>query len=408
MSYYIDPRLQKGIDLVKEGKKVNTGLTLINESCKSGTTKGKSYFEAASILRNGIPGMAPNIDLSRKFYDQAMFYFRNSKCDSMDYREMGDYYYYQLGTEDADINRALEYYELAEKDGDELAHDKAEEIRRLKAGGSASTAPVLTPETEVQEVTPIEEVVEVEVPAEAPVEEVEETVAEEPAEEKVEAVVTPAPVVSLDSKLYAEDDEDTKAVIDAEQILIKAIRLLDSDASTAQDKLDGVELARNAAEANSLRANVLMGYLYEGEHDIVEGDYDEAKKYYEKAIELGSATALFRLGLLHLEEEAEYYNVEKGHELIVLSARKGYAPALAYIGDAFRVKVDDERNLSLAYRYFALAGERGLGTAYHNMAEIDASRQDMGLSRMHEEMANARGYDPEKGFQEPLFTTIHA
>lgn len=387
MSYKIDKELQEGMDLLKEEKKIDSALKLINHSARKGTTKGKSFFEVARIIREGVPGLEANPEESRRYYDAAMNHFRHEPCDSMDYREMGDYYYYGLGTEAVNLNRALEYYDLASKDGDELAKQRADEIREGLEKGTATSAPSLSPETETHEAKPVE------------------TEPEEAVEENITPVVSP--VVSSEAQPVATDDKVINEEISADQMLIKAIRLLDSDASSEQDKRDGLELAKSAAEDGSLRANVLMGYIYEGENALVEGDYDQARKYYEEAIKLGSATALFRLGKLYLEPDSPFYDDEKGHQMIVESARKGYVFALTYLGDAFRIKVMDSKNLDLAYRYYSLAGERGLGLGYHNMAEIDASRQQTALAQEHEKLAADNGYDPEIGNQDPLFYSLH-
>jgi hypothetical protein len=80
----------------------------------------------------------------------------------------------------------------------------------------------------------------------------------------------------------------TKApTMDEDQLLIQAIRLMDNPASSLQDKMDGVELAKASSEEGSMRASVLMGFLYEGNNSLVEKDYSEAKKYYDLAISRG-------------------------------------------------------------------------------------------------------------------------
>ena len=54
-----------------------------------------------------------------------------------------------------------------------------------------------------------------------------------------------------------------------------------------------------------------------------------------------------------------------------------------------------------------MAGERGLGVSYHSMAEIDASRQQLELAKLHERLAVENGYDPNVGYQDPLFYSLH-
>lgn len=408
MSYKIDKELQEGMDLLKEEKKIDSALKLINHSARKGTTKGKSFFEVGRIIRTGVPGLEANPEESRRYYDAAMNHFRHEPCDSMDYREMGDYYYYGLGTDAVNLNRALEYYDMAAKDDDELALQRATEIRETMKRGSATSAPALSPEsalhedmivssTEKEETTPANAV------AEELVAEDKETVQET----VYEPQVTVSPVVSSESKPVVTDNKIVNEIISADQLLIRAIRLLDSDVSSEQDKLDGLELAKAAADEGSLRANILLGYIYEGENALVEGNYDLSRKYYETAISLGSATAMYRLGKLYLEPDSPFYDDQVGHKLIEDSARKGYVFALCAIGDAFRIKVVDPRNLDIAYRYYALAGERGLGLGFHNMAEIDASRQHIDLAHEHEKLAADNGYDPEIGNQDPLFYSLH-
>lgn len=381
MSYTIDKDLKAGMELVAGGEKIDKGLKLINKSARTGTTKGKSYFEVATIIHDGCPGLEANADEARRYYDAAMKHFDKDNADSLDNREMGDYYNYALGTEPADKMKALEYYDKAAVDGDEVAKERADEIRASMEKGTSEQAPALTPETQA---------------ATAPVEE------KKPAE-----TVVAAPVVTSQNQVATVTDKVIGEEIDKDQILIKVIHILDSVSASEQDKKDAVELAKAASDDGSVRAAVLVGYLYEGDNNLVGRDFDKAKEYYEKAIKEGSASALFRLGILYTDEETSYYNADKGHDLILQSAHKGYSWALAYLGDCFRVKVNDPHNLELAYRYYALAGERGLGLAYHNMAEIDASRQQLDLAKKHEKLAMDNGYDPQIGHQDPLFYSLH-
>jgi TPR repeat protein len=427
MSFKIDDGLKAGMELLKDGKKIDKALELINKSARKGTTKGKSFFEVGRVIREGVPGLQPNVEESRKYYDAALGHFYHESCDSMDHREMGDYFYYGLGTEPVNFNRALEYYDMAAKDGDEEAAQKAIEIRKAQAAGSSDNAPVLNPTTvaKVEEkpvASPAKEAVHVVVVAEVkpaevkpaevkPVEakpvEVKPAEAVKPAETPVVPAVVQAPAVTDNSKTIPVADAAVSEEIDADSLLLKAIRILDNPASSEPDKLDAVSLADIASEQGSLRAAVLMGYLHEGKNAVLKADFDSAKRYYDLAIERGSSSAEFRLGMLYTNAGTSFYNEDKGHSLILDSARNGYSYALNYLGDCFRAKVMDSRNLDVAYRYYALAGERGLGLAYHNMAEIDSSRQQLTLAKEHEQYANANGFDSTTGSQDPLYYSLH-
>ena len=476
-AYTIDKNLQAGMDLLAKGEKVDKALKLINKSARKGTTKGKSFFEVGKIIREGMTGLDASLTESKRYFDQAMVHFQKDQPnDSLDYLEMGDYYFYELGTEPANREKALEYYRLAlglgdetaaerikliESDQDAVSNDIETEADKIADENASSETEETVEETKddnvVVEETPAAEETEAddkvvvaanndveETPVaedttsteETPVTEdttsddkvvvaanndVEEDKASDESVESFTAIVPPLVVEQPTAEevqeeqtveLASQEDKEAQRVVEdmdeGDQLLIKAIRLLDSPASTESDKRKGVEYVKAASDLGVMRASVLLAYLYEGENSVVKRDLDAAKKYYEIAIARGSATAEYRLGLLYLSTEPTYNDEEKGHQLILSSARRGYPYALNYVGDSFRTKVSDPRNLDLAYRYYSLAGERGLGLSYHNMAEIDASRQEIQLAQLHEKYATDNGYDAELGTQAPLFTTIRA
>lgn len=392
MAYTMDKNLEAGIKLLQEGKHVDKALKLINTSCRKGTTKGKSYFEVGRIIREGAPGLEPNVDDSKKYYDAAVSHFFRETCDSMDNRELGDYFYYGLGTEPVDLERALEYYSLAAKAGDKEAESKANEI--LKSKGKE---PIVYTQPAVAVNT---------VPSEnknpnSNVDNNGNTLQRQP------NAVLMAPVVASATEPVKPVDEVVVDSVERDALLLKAIRMIDNPSSTMQERIDGIEIAKAASEEGSMRAAVLLGYLCEGNNPIVERNLDKAKDYYELAISRGSVSAEFRLGKLYLLNESKFADDEKGHQLIVDSARRGYAYALNYLGDCFREKVMDSRNLDLAYHYYAMAGSKGLGLAYHNMADIDASRQELDLAKKHEGYAVENGYDVRLGGQDPLYYSLH-
>lgn len=375
MSYTIDSDLKQGLQLVEEGKKVETGLKLINKSARVGTTKGKAYFAIATIIKEGRAGIVSNPEESKRYFDAAMEHFKSTKCDSLDHREMGEYYHYGLGSGNVDLNRALEYYDLAALEGDDIAKKRADEIRGIQRSGTSSNNPTLSPETQVKEMPGVGE--------------------------------HAAPMVCSDGEKAVLDDPFLSEIVESEQLTLKALRVLDSVTASKQDKLDAVEMLKAASENGSARAALLLGYLYEGDNSLVARDDALAKKYYELAIDHDSSVALFRLGVLFTDKDFAEYNPKKGHEMIINSARKGYSFALSFIGDCFRAKVVDSRNLDLAYRYYAMAGERGLGLSYHCMAEIDASRQQIELAKIHDKLAAENGYVANLGYQDPLFYSLH-
>ena len=405
----VDPKLSKGLEYLKSGKRIDYACKLINQSAKNGITPGKSFFAIGEILRKGIvlddkPGLEPKVEESKAFYDQAITEFLKTSPDAMDYLEMGDYFNYGLGTEPVNKVRALEYYDFATNCGDStyspIAAQKAAAIRRELQNGSAEVAPVLEKTNEAQVVSPT-------LDSSADSETHEEASKVEDSDSIVPPQASPVDTITNNGNVLFNDIDKIKSSVDGDLLLVKGIRLLDSPASNEADLQDGVTLINSAEAEGSLRASVLLGYLYEGNTSILNKDYDESKRHYEIAIGKGSAVAEYRLGLLYLNKDASFYSQERGHELIISSARHGYTYALNYLGDSFRIKVSNSKNLELAYRYYALAGERGLGIAYHKMAEIDASRQEFELAKVHEKYAFYHGYDKEVDEQDPLFFSLH-
>lgn len=398
----IDERLKQGLDLLAKHEKIDKACKLINLSARKGTSKGKSFFAIGEILRKGIEKkgkveLEAQVEESRIYFDQAMDDFVKTTQDNLDLLYMGDYYRYGLGTQPVDLTRALEFYEKSADSGNADAPIKAEEVRRELATGSANVAPILTATAPVatEEVTPTAEA-DTTVP-----------VASTTSDEVEAPTVKEAPAIGGDAGVIFADVNHVRSVVNSDATLVRGLRLLDSAVSTDEERLDGINLIKTAEEQGSLRASVLLGYLYETGGSNLPKDLLESKKHYEVAIGKGSATAEYRLGLLYLDSNAPFFNQERGHELIVSSARHGYSYALNYIGDCYRSKVSNPKNLETAYRYYALAGERGLGLAYHNMAEIDSSRQEFDLASTHEKYALYHGYDRELGIQDPLFFSVH-
>lgn len=380
MSYVADKELELAIRMIETNDQIDKGVLLLNKAARTGDHKGQAFFEMSKLLREGVNGIRKDEEASRRYADASIAqYAKEEKC-GLDFAHIGDYYYYGYGTEPVDYNKALDNYRQAQNLGCNVGSGNITAIlKKQKNASSSKDAPVLNKETESK------------------VEKVE--VKEEP--------VKAAPVLKIERKTVETDNVHVNQIIDAEQLTIKALRLLDSVESNKQDKLDGLELAKEAANAGSLRACALVGYIYEGNNSLVERDVEISKEYYDAGVLYGSAVCMFRLGLLTLDVESPFYNVEIAHDLILRSARAGYSVALCYIGDCFRAKVNDPRNLDLAYRYYAMAGERGYGIGYHNMAEIDASRQQLGLAQDHEKLAVENGYDVSVGYQDPLYCTLH-
>ncbi len=416
MAYNIDKNLEEGLRLLNEGKQTEKAFKLINKSVRKGTTKGKSFFEVGRILREGLGGLNPSAEEARRYYDASLATYAkmdDKELDGLDYRNLGDYYSYGLGTENIDINRAINFYQKGAAAGDQICEERIHALEQEKVFGSADNAPVISAESEEAESPSIFEDAAPEIaeaPEEAPAEIAEdhedsdylapEAHAEEPETEE-------APALRPAKRSFIAQNEYINSVAQNDALLISGIRIIISPLSTASDVAEGVEIVKRASDEGSMRAAVYLGHLYEGgDYSVVAPNLNLAKDYYEIAIARGSSAAEYYLGILYLNPDFQQHNSLLGHEHILNAARKGYSYALNYLGDVYRSKVNDPKNLELAYRYYSLAGERGLGIAYHNMAEIDASRQETLLAREHERYAILHGYDPVNPRQDPYFFSI--
>ena len=277
-AYRIDKNLALGRQLIEEGKKIDTALKLINKSARSGETKGKSYFEVGRIIRNGLPGLEANPEESRGYFDAARenFNAQEEDKDGRDYRERGDYYYYGYGTHPADSNQALEFYDLGAKEGDEESKKKADAIRATLKKGDSEQAPRF----DKKAVVSLSEEKEEKKPAPVVEEKKPEPIIPEGGSPVYYAKAKESPAIRSEGQAIKTDDKDINEVIDKEQRLRKALRILDSASASRQDKLDAIERAKEASKEGSCRASVLVAYLYEGDNDFVKKDYLLAQSYY--------------------------------------------------------------------------------------------------------------------------------
>lgn len=383
MKVKMDKDLELALNMLKQGSDIDKALKLINKSAKSGTTKGKSYFEISRIIREGVPGLLPNPEESKRYADAAMGYFMREERDAVDLKDMADYYYYGYGSEPVDYNKALELYEKGITAGDESCQVKANEIRQRLADANTQAMPALSS---------------VSASSNAPL---------ATGMGGIGVDLFQAPSLMSDKDPVITDNPEILNVLDSEKLTLKAIAMLDDEKSTMEELVDAIDLAKQAASLGSVRAMNLLGFIYESENGVVTRDAKIAKGYYERSASMNSSVGMFRLGLLLLDVDNPFADIEKAHSLILRSARAGYSIALGYLGDCFREKVSDPRNLDIAYRYYSMAGERGYGLGYHYMSQIDSSRDQLGLAEEHERLAVENGYDVNMGYQDPLFMTLH-
>ncbi len=100
----------------------------------------------------------------------------------------------------------------------------------------------------------------------------------------------------------------------------------------ASDFAGALQWTRRAAEQNYLPAVMDMGYLSMYGGKDVKPNWEDARRWYDKAVELGSKEAHWFLGVLSYDVTAEKRNVEEAMRHWRLAAEAGVADAQYRLG----------------------------------------------------------------------------
>lgn len=100
----------------------------------------------------------------------------------------------------------------------------------------------------------------------------------------------------------------------------------------ASDFAGALQWTRRAAELNYLPAVMDMGYLSMYGGKDIKPNWEEARRWYDKAVELGSKEAHWFLGVLSYDVTAEKRNVEEAMRHWRLAAEAGVADAQYRLG----------------------------------------------------------------------------
>ena len=118
-------------------------------------------------------------------------------------------------------------------------------------------------------------------------------------------------------------------------------------------------LYRNAAKEGHILAMVKLGdiFLFDNEPNVVEGK--EARKWYEKAAELGNGEAMQGLGKMFEEGKGVSLNYRVAFDWYKKSVDAGYIPAMVDIGVIYEDGKGVSQNYAEACRWYKMAADKG-------------------------------------------------
>ena len=162
-------------------------------------------------------------------------------------------------------------------------------------------------------------------------------------------------------------------------------------------KVDAIKVIKDSAKYGSVRALVLLGYLYE-EGITVTQNNSVANEYYNLAIENGSLNAKYRQGLIELSDGKDI-----GLYKIREAAKQGLPQALNEMGNFYMKGRFGLKDFNKAYAFYRLAAERGDAKAYYNMSIIDRNLKHDDIADENYKKACELGYNSTDSKEEMSF-----
>ena len=151
----------------------------------------------------------------------------------------------------------------------------------------------------------------------------------------------------------------------------------------AEDYTTAVSILKPLAKKGDADAQNALGYLY-AQGLGVERDYEEARRWYQKAVSQGHAKAQGNLGGLYAAGKGVEQDNAKAASLFLLSAKQGNANAQVRLGFLYSKGLGVQRDYSAAARWHRKAAEQGhpiaqglLGAMY---AKGQGVKQDYSLA----------------------------
>jgi TPR repeat protein len=93
-----------------------------------------------------------------------------------------------------------------------------------------------------------------------------------------------------------------------------------------QDYARAVQLLRPIAESGNVRAQFLLGFMYEGGMGVPEDD-TEAAKWYRRAADTGDDYAQYHMGVMHRDGQGVPRDLVRAYMWLDLAAMRGHQGA---------------------------------------------------------------------------------
>ncbi len=128
------------------------------------------------------------------------------------------------------------------------------------------------------------------------------------------------------------------------------------------------EALKQAADAGSVEAMLLMGQRKIQRSEGKGADFEEGLKWIEKAGEKGSGDAWVALGDLYLEGKSVKKDEKRAVECYRKGEALGHAAAMAKLGNCHETGVGVEKDAAKAFAAYKAAADRGLPAGVYNLA----------------------------------------
>ena len=126
--------------------------------------------------------------------------------------------------------------------------------------------------------------------------------------------------------------------------------------SAENDYQEALKLARKAAELGSAHAMWILGLAYEHGRGV-DADMDNAIVCFKKGAELGDANSMHNLGCIYMEGNPSSADKKKAFELFSKSAELGYGLAMQALGSCYQLGYGCECNIKKTIEWYEKALE---------------------------------------------------
>ena len=128
-----------------------------------------------------------------------------------------------------------------------------------------------------------------------------------------------------------------------------------------------------AAKKNIVEAQYTSGYIYKNSSFFGPSDYDKSFYWLNRAVENGSIPAIHELADSYMRGVGIKINEEKGHDLLLKAAFKGYLPSQTFLIEYYYKNMTVHGDKITAYAWYFVAKTKG-----HRDEKLEKELKNMG------------------------------